>query len=602
MKKSFCQLGRKCQPCFTGVLVIQISLALVVTGHSAPVCIVEQSPSQITKVAPNVTLVDFGRVAFGNLQILPPTNATGSITVDLGEAITNGRVNQHPSGSVRYARIITQLNGGQPLILAPPADVKNTTQPSAVLTPAAWGVLMPFRWVEIYDWPGDLRPDQIRRRAAFASDWDDQAAAFHSSDETLNHIWELSRYSIKATTFAGVYVDGDRERICYEADAYLNQLGQYYTVGHVQMARDSFDRLLKLPTWPTEWAAHMIFMAHADWMQTGDTNWLAPRYAALKSKLNLTREGADSLFISNQQQIQHDDIVDWPVGERDGYVFRPVNTVVNAFHLRSLSMMAELARALHQDADARNFAARERIGRQAFQKKLFDPVRGLYRDGVGTDHASLHANLFPLVFGLVPPEKLPRIAEWLGERGMACSVYAAQYLLEGLFENGCGSNALRLITAPGDRSWKHMLDSGTTITWEAWGQCYKTNQDWNHAWGAAPANLLPRFVLGVQPLAPGWSRAIIRPNLGTLKNAEGKVPTPLGPVMVHCEQGDNFKLLLTLPPGMTAQVQLPAGEQSRVFVNGKAASAHRNGQVWVLDADIVGAAQIETRPSTLSLK
>ena len=602
MKKCLCQLGLKCLPNLTAAFVLHISLALAVIGHSALVSVVEQSPLQITKVAPDVTLVDFGRVAFGNLQILPPTNATGSITVDLGEAITNGRINQHPPGSVRYSRIITQLNGSQTLILAPPTDAKNTTQPSAVLTPSDWGVLTPFRWVEVYGWPGDLRPDQIRRRAAFASDWDDQAAEFHSSDETLNRIWELCRYSIKATTFAGVYVDGDRERISYEADAYLNQLGQYYTDGHVQMARDTFDRLLKLPTWPTEWATHMIFIAHADWMQTGDTEWLAPRYAALKSKLDLAREGADNLFISNNKQIQHDDIVDWPLGERDGYVFKPVNTVVNAFHLRSLAMMTDLARALHRDADATDFAARERNGRKAFQEKLFDSVRGLYRDGVGTDHVSLHANLFPLAFGLVPPEKRQRVAEWLSERGMVCSVYAAQYLLEGLFENGCVSNALGLMTAPGDRSWKHMLDSGATITWEAWDQRYKTNQDWNHAWGAAPANLLPRFVLGVQPLSPGWSRAMVRPNLGTLKNAEGKIPTPLGPVMVRCEQGDTFKLSLTLPPGMTAQVQLPNGEESRIFVDGKVTSTHRNGHVWILDNDVVGSVIIETRPSTLSLK
>ena len=104
--------------------------------------------------------------------------------------------------------------------------------------------------------------------------------------------------------------------------------------------------------------------------------------------------------------------------------------------------------------------------------------------------------------------------------------------LEALFANEAGAKALELITAEGDRSWKHMLDSGTTITWEAWDQKYKPNQDWNHAWGAAPANLLPRFVLGVQPLAAGWKRAVIRPNPGHLSAASGKVPTPRGPVMV----------------------------------------------------------------------
>ena len=105
-------------------------------------------------------------------------------------------------------------------------------------------MVLPFRWVEIEGWPGPLRPEQLVRQAAFAATWDDGAAAFDSSDAVLDRIWELCRYSIKATTFAGVYVDGDRERIPYEADAYLNQLSHYATDRDVQMARDTFDRLM----------------------------------------------------------------------------------------------------------------------------------------------------------------------------------------------------------------------------------------------------------------------------------------------------------------------------------------------------------------------
>jgi hypothetical protein len=563
---------------------------------AAPVHLVDEPPVQISSIAPGFYLIDFGRVAFGNLQLLPPTNVIGKITVQFGEALADGRINRQPPGSVRYAQVETILNGRASLIVAPPADTRNTTQPQAVLTPLAWGVVLPFRWVEIEGWPGELRPEQLRRRAAFASSWNDQAADFQSSDAMLNRIWELCRYSIKATTFAGVYVDGDRERISYEADAYLNQLGQYYTDGDAQMARDTFDRLIAHPTWPTEWASHMIFMAHADWMQTGDTNWLAARYAALKTKLRLENARADGMLVSSEAQIKQGDVVDWPVGERDGFVFKPVNTVVNAFHLRALACMSDLSRALHQDADAADYHRRELAARVAFQEKLFDPARGLYRDGEGTDHASLHATLFPLAFDLVPVEKRAGATRWLCKRGMACSVYAAQYFLEGLFKNDEATQALALITAPNDRSWRHMIESGTTITWEAWDQRYKPNQDWNHAWGAAPANLLPRFVLGVQPLTPGWSRALIRPSLGTLKFAEGKIPTPLGTVLVRCDQGDNFKLTLTLPPGLTAQVQVPAGKKSKgVLVNGKNAPAHRTGAWWILESEVTDKAVIVAR-------
>jgi hypothetical protein len=565
-------------------------------ARGAPVHLVEQPPVQITKVAPDVVLVDFGRVAFGNLLLRPPTNATGKITVHFGEALAGGRIERKPPGSVRYARVETKLDGATTLLVAPQPDKRNTTQPKAVLTPAAWGAVLPFRWVEIEGWPGPLRSEQLCRRAAFSSSWDDQAAAFHSSDEMLDRIWELCRYSIKATTFAGVYVDGDRERISYEADAYLTQISHYYSDSEVQMARDTFDRLMAHPTWPSEWAPHMVFMAYADWMQTGDSQWLASRYAALKSKLQLERAGADGLLLSNAEQMKRDDIVDWPEGERDSYVFTPINTVVNAFHLRALTLMAELARVLHHDADAADFSARELAACTAFQAKLYDSARGVYRDGVGTDHASLHANLFPLAFGLVPASHRARLAQWVGAQGMACSVYAAQYLLEGLFENDCASNALALITAPTPRSWRHMIESGTTITWEAWDMRYKSNQDWNHAWGAAPANLLPRYVLGARPLAPGWSRALIRPNPGALKNAGGTVPTPLGPILVQWEKGKTFKLSLSLPPGMSAQVHLPAIDgSSGLFVGGKRAHAHRNGLWWTLDQDVTGAALIEAR-------
>ena len=137
----------------------------------------------------------------------------------------------------------------------------------------------------------------------------------------LNRIWELCKYSIKATTFAGVYVDGDRERIPYEADAYLNQLSHYATDNDVQMAAPTFDWLMKNGTWPTEWAPHMVFMAHADWMHTGDTDWLSPRYESLKTKTLLNRSGEDGLVRSGNDGSKKHDIVDWPQKERDGYVF-----------------------------------------------------------------------------------------------------------------------------------------------------------------------------------------------------------------------------------------------------------------------------------------
>ena len=230
-----------------------IALALACLATAAPVKLFEEAPVSVTTPAPGIVLVDFGKVSFGNIEITPPAGAKGDFKVHFGEAFENGRINRKPPGTVRYFVAEGKWTGGKAQVIAPPADERNTQQghghtPPAILTPKEWGVVTPFRWIEIEGWPGKLEPSQIIRRSAFSSDWDDAASHFESSDETLNRIWDLCKYSIKATTFAGVYVDGDRERIPYEADAYLNQLSHYATDDDILFARDSFDYLIKYGT------------------------------------------------------------------------------------------------------------------------------------------------------------------------------------------------------------------------------------------------------------------------------------------------------------------------------------------------------------------
>ncbi|MDF7825456.1 family 78 glycoside hydrolase catalytic domain [Pontiellaceae bacterium B12227] len=574
-------------------------IGLVMGSQAAPVKLFQEKPEQITEVEPGIYLVDFGRVAFGNAELFPTIGkAGGEVTVHFGEDLVDGRVNRKPPGTVRYSKATVNLDGDTFLfIAAPPADKRNTmVKRNAVLTPKEWGVITPFRWLEVEGWPGRLKPDHITRRSAFLEVWDDGAASFQCSEEMLNQIWELCRYSIKATTFAGVYVDGDRERIPYEADAYINQLCHYYTDHDVQIARDTFDYLMKHPTWPTEWGSHMVFMAYADWRHTGDKDWLADRYESLKSKLLLDRVAEDGLVRSSPRQIKKGDLVDWPKTERDGFVFTETNTVVNAFYIRSLVLMDTLAKAVGNRDDSRHWRSILVASIPAFKEQLFNIDSGFYVDGKGTDHSSAHANLFPLAFGLVPTENRKLMAEWLSERGMACSVYAAQYLMEALFENGQAEAAVQLMLADGDRSWRHMVESGATITWEAWDLKYKPNQDWNHAWGAAPANLLPRYVLGVEAFEPGWKTARVKPYPSGLKFAKGKVPTPRGAIEVDWMHEDEFTISIKAPEGMKLRLELPmVGKTAGVFSNGRKIKAEQVGARWVFETTASGTTTFTVR-------
>jgi hypothetical protein len=256
--------------------------------------------------------------------------------------------------------------------------------------------------------------------------------------------------------------------------------------------------------------------------------------------------------------------VDWPAGERDGFVISSgtysnnYNAVINSFYYGCLRIMTQVATLTGNSADATDFATRANNVSNAFNTVFWNASQQRYIDGEGTTHASAHASFFPLAFGLVPASRQPPVLSFLETKGMPCSVYGAQYLLESLYLAGDGNFALTLLTGTGLRTWYNMSAVGSTITMEAWDQQYKSNLDWNHAWGAAAGNLIARFLLGLQPIDPGWGHALIQPQLGTLSYAEGTIPTIRGPVFIHVDNNTNDYRLRTIIPGnMTARVLLP---------------------------------------------
>jgi hypothetical protein len=253
--------------------------------------------------------------------------------------------------------------------------------------------------------------------------------------------------------------------------------------------------------------------------------------------------------------------------------------------------MARIAGVLGYDEDQARFSEQADLVKTTINRLLYDPSRGVYIDGEGSRHASLHSNMFMLAFDLVPDDRKDAVVSFVKSRGMACSVYGAQHLLEALYRHHEDAYALDLMTATHDRSWWNMIRAGSTMTLEAWDLTYKNNLDWNHAWGAAPANIIPRFVLGVRPLEPGFRRVLIHPQPGWLTRVAGTVPTPHGPVAVSLTTGasGSRRLEVDIPEHVQATIGLrQRGEgHATVTVDGnETAGRSDNGQVFV---DGIGA-------------
>lgn len=577
-----------------------------------PLVTTRVKPAKLVQKTGGHYFVDFGRAAFGTIELnLTSPVAAAEVQIHLGEVpAANDSVNREPGGARRYRMMTLTLDKGTHTYKVPIAPDRRNTGPQAIKMPDYVGEVMPFRYCEVVGSPSPLDASQICQIAVHYP-FDEDASHFVSSSQVLNDVWELCKYSIKATSFCGVYIDGDRERIPYEADAYINQLCHYGVDREYTMARYTHEYLITRPTWPTEWILHSVLMAWADYMYTGNTESIEHFYEDLVAKTLLPLAREDGL-ISTQTGLVTDavlrsihfkgrlrDIVDWPhgnilgleggYGETDDFEFKPINTVVNAFHCRALVLMSRMAKAVGKTQDAQRFADAAIQARRAFNNKLLDKDKGIYVDGEGSTHSALHANMFPLAFGLVPPDYVSSVAKFIKGRGMVCSVYGSQYLLEALYEAGEDDYALQLMTdRRSDRSWPHMVyDVGTTITLEAWDNKYKPNQDWNHAWGAAPANIIPRCLMGVQPIEPGFAKVQIKPQVGSLTTGSLDLPTVRGTIHVDFTsvKDESFDLNVRLPANMSAAVYLPAlgSREPAVQMDEKLVTGAVRGQFVVLD-------------------
>lgn len=462
--------------------------------------------------------------------------------------------------------------------------------------------VLPFRFVEISGPQGKFRISRPLQAGLFYY-FENDASSFESSDDVLNEVWDLCKYTLKATPFLGVYADGNRERMPYEADAYIQQLGHYSVDREYSIGKYTINFLLDHASWPTEWQMHTVMMAWQDYMYTGDASLLAERYEDFKRKTLIDLQD-DSGLISTRtgkvtQELLDDlmypgelrkfrDIVDWPqgrnqkgatgsslsplaAGETDGYVFTDYNTVVNAFHYHSIDLLAKIAGVLGKIGEQQSLEAHAAEHKRIFLETFFDKDRGIFRDGDATDHASLHANMFPLAFGMVPQEAIPSVLGFVKSRGMACSVYGAHYLLDALYLAGADDTAFELMTSKGKRSWTNMLHVGSTMTTEAWDELYKKNLTWNHAWGAAPANSVARRMVGIMPTKPAFESFRIAPQPGRLKHISYKQPSIRGPILVDLSTEYNqWDMSVSIPGNTQSEVWVPASF-NEVELNGSAA-------------------------------
>ena len=162
----------------------------------------------------------------------------------------------------------------------------------------------------------------------------------------------------------------------------------------------------------------------------------------------------------------------------------------------------------------------------------------------------MHTNALAVATGIAAPELHAEILQRVLQDRSVPKVqpYFMHFVFQALHQAGLFSSV-----ALGEmRRWKVLLDEHPGSLKEGWDF-----GDYSHAWSATPAYQLSAHVLGVLPLAPGFSQVSIRPMLGDLQWASGAVPTPGGLIELSWnKEAGRLSGLLKGPAGCRIHLRL----------------------------------------------
>lgn len=396
--------------------------------------------------------------------------------------------------------------------------------------------------------------------------------AFSCSDNHLNRLWEASRWATRIC-MQDHYLDSPdhQEPICDPGDYMIEALLNAYAFAEPALTRQElrkFGALLATNhyiNFHTSYSLLWLQMLLDYYDNTGDAalvRELSPqvfglldRFETWRGRNGLISEAPDYMFM------------DWV--EIAGIACHHPPAVIGqgyltAFYYRALADAGRVARLIGDQRMAAAFQLLRPQVAAAFQRELWNPAKGLYRDGkpfqtsvkpgrwlpadTAIETFSPHVNVLAVLYDLAPKEQQQSVLNRVIKAGaLNCQPYFYHFVFNaldhcGLFEEYATTEMKRWEINPETKSFREMWTTG----------------DWSHAWGGTPLYQLSSKVLGVTPESPGFDHITIRPTLCDLWWAKGKVPTPHGDVEVSWQRTENgLQLDVTVPPGAEANIVFP---------------------------------------------
>jgi hypothetical protein len=333
------------------------------------------------------------------------------------------------------------------------------------------------------------------------------------------------------------------------------------------------------------------------YLYTGDQAFLAREWPMVQRELAWEHTQIDLTGLFSTTAL---DSADWDTNFTHPAGDYAANSIL---HYKSLIDGAALAKAVGNPGAAQTYLDEAAAVKAAINRNLWDPGLGAY-DASTVERGFLvqDANVWAVLYGVASPAQSQLILQNL-DSGLASpwgmlafaptappdytftviSPYIGSFALWADYQAGRPDLGLALMQTewgwmvnhdPGGTDWERIQVGGTLTSQSSAA----------HGWGTGATSALSQYVLGVQPVEPGFRSWRVQPQPYGLNWAQGTVPTPYGAIASRWQVGtssSSFKLTAAAPNGTSGTVAVPLLGAPRVI-------AEDGRVVWKGSAPVAG--------------
>ena len=410
----------------------------------------------------------------------------------------------------------------------------------------------------------------------------------HSSNPTLDKIWQAGNASYLANLFGYPTDCPQREKNGWTGDAQINiETGLYnfdaITVYEKWLAdhQDEQQPNGVLPaiiptdgwgyTWANgpDWTSTIAIIPWNIYLFYGDSHLLESCYGNIKR------------YVDHIDEISPSGLTDWGLGDWVPVRSKaPREFTSSVYFYVDATILAKAATILGKQSDSENYSALADKIKTAINEKYLNRETGMYGTGLQTELS------VALKWGIVPEGLIAKVAKNLADRVIAddshidVGLLGTKAILNALSENGYADLAYKVASQETFPSWGWWIVNGATTMYENWPLDAGKDISMNHIMFGEISAWYFKGLGGIFPdeAQPGFKNVVLKPNfVSGLEKFEAKHEGPYGTIVSSWEKsGEKVLYQVSIPANSTATLTLNAKE---VFEGAKDLNANKHIKV-----------------------